>query len=70
MRGRDRVGPVALALALVWGVGRVKFCVLYKEDVKRRGAGFLLAMVAEHVSAALVLLVGLKGTLGDNLPLP
>ena len=48
-------GPVAVALAAVNAAGRVAFARLYTESADAREAGFLPAIVAEHLSAALVL---------------
>jgi uncharacterized MAPEG superfamily protein len=63
-------GPLALCLALLWAFGRTSFARLYTKSLEGRGAGFLPAVVAEHVSAALVLLIAVKSSpLGYRLPL-
>jgi hypothetical protein len=61
-------GPVAVALAAVNAAGRVAFARLYTESADAREAGFLPAIVAEHLSAALVLVAAIKALAGDALP--
>jgi uncharacterized membrane protein YecN with MAPEG domain len=52
----DRVGA---AIGLVWLIGRILYAVGYYRDAARRGAGFIIAMVA----AVALLLGGLGGVL-------
>jgi hypothetical protein len=61
-------GAVVVPVVLLYAYGRVAFCNLYKADLNSRGAGFKAAVVAEHVSAALVGICALKGILGPAFP--
>ena len=61
-------GPVAMLPALFSFFGRIKFANDYKEDLERRGAGFLPAILATHVSAGMVLIAAVKGFMGPAFP--
>jgi len=53
-------GPIALALALANAGGRFRYAALYKRDKDQRLAGFVPALLAEHVVGGLVGLVAVK----------
>jgi len=61
-------GPISVAIAALYMFGSVKFCNLYKENLKARGAGFMPKIIAESLSAALCGVCAVKGILGPLVP--
>lgn len=57
-------GPLGFAVALLQAWGRITFANKYKEDAGMRLSGFIPAIASEHIGAALILYVGVRGVTG------
>ncbi|KAL3928480.1 MAG: hypothetical protein SGBAC_012634 [Bacillariaceae sp.] len=52
----------------LYAYGRISFAHAYKVDTKSRAKGFLMSMIAEHVTAALVGIIAIKAMFGASIP--
>eukprot|EP00757_Euglenozoa_sp_SAG-D1_P019549 gene19549-977_t len=57
-------GPIALGIATLNVFGRVRMANVYKQDAKKRLAGFVPAMFSEQITSAFVGLVVVKSFFG------
>ena len=61
-------GPVILAVVSLAVYGRITFALLYTEDLGKRGAGFMPAMIGERWATGLVLFAAIKAIGGALVP--